>query len=388
MKKLHLILISKFFFQIILLTAQNHQIGISTKTYTDVNRNNRQVKAEIYYPALTAGTNTTPANAAFPFIVFGHGFVMTYTAYENLTAEWVPKGYIVVFANTETGFSPNHGEFGKDLSFLVNELLADNNNQNFILYNKIEPSAAIIGHSMGGGSSILAAENNTVIKTVIGMAPAETNPSAVTAAANVSVPALILSGEKDGVTPPAQHHLPIYNALGSSCKTFINIKGGAHCYFAKSNFNCDLGEATSSPGISITRQQQQQVVYDFVTPWLNYFLKNDANAFAEFTDSLNQSSRITFLQQCSISGLWQADYASSISLYPNPAAEKIHIRASTSTQPLIAVYTAEGKKIPVACAYANGCLTCDVSSLKQGVYYLSAQTAETPPNMVKFIKLP
>lgn len=310
--------------------SQSFQVGITSKTYTDVNRNNRQVKAEIYYPALSAGNNTSPANGKFPFIVFGHGFVMTYTAYENLSSEWVPKGYILVFANTETGFSPNHEEFGKDLIFLVNSFLLDNSNNAFILYNKIDSASAIMGHSMGGGCSILAAANNNSIKTVIGFAPAETNPSAITAAANVTVPALILSGEKDGVTPPAQHHLPIYNALASVCKTFITIKGGAHCYFAKPNFNCDFGETTSSPGISITRQEQQQVTYDFVGLWLNYFLKNDANSFTAFLDSLQQSNRITYQNSCVIPNAAEEDYLQKMEfeIFPNPASDYLSVTSN------------------------------------------------------------
>ena len=68
----------------------------------------------------------------------------------------------------------------------------------------------------------------------------------------MSVPfALIFSGTADGVTPAAEHHTPIYNGLASSCKNFVNITGGGHCYYAQTNFNCDFGESTSSPNISI-----------------------------------------------------------------------------------------------------------------------------------------
>ena len=42
-----------------------------------------------------------------------------------------------------------------------------------------------MGHSMGGGAAFLASANNTAIETVIGLAPAETTPSAEAAAASV-----------------------------------------------------------------------------------------------------------------------------------------------------------------------------------------------------------
>ena len=76
---------------------------------------------------------------------------------------------------------------------------------------------------------MLAAANNANISGIVGLAPAETNPSAIGVCANISVPALIFSGSSDGVTPPAEHHLPIYQGIASSCKSFVSITGGAHC---------------------------------------------------------------------------------------------------------------------------------------------------------------
>jgi len=139
---------------------------------------------------------------------------------------------------------------------------------------------------MGGGSTFLAAENNTTIETIIGLAPAETNPSAIAAAPQVMVPTLVLSGAQDGVTPPIDNHIPMYNDANTDTKVFVNIVGGAHCYFANTNFNCDFGEATSSNGISISRADQQQLTYNWLNPWLDYHLKEDCSAWAALTDSL------------------------------------------------------------------------------------------------------
>ena len=46
-------------------------------------------------------------------------------------------------------------------------------------------------------------------------------------------------------------------------------------FFANTNFNCDTGEAFSSTGISITREEQQQTASDYYLPWLNGYLKNN-----------------------------------------------------------------------------------------------------------------
>jgi len=275
-----------------------HQIGHTTITFNDPLRAGgfgsgggpgRQIQTEIYYPASTAGNNVALASGEFPIIVFGHGFVMAWDAYSNIWQHYVPMGYILAFPRTEGDFSPSHNDFGLDLVVVEERLQMLNNDNASIFHQGINGNSAIMGHSMGGGASIIAAANTTSIKTVVGLAPAETNPSAISAAGSINVPALIFSGGQDGVTPAAEHHLPIYNALQSDCKSFVNIVGGAHCYFANSNFNCDFGESTASSGISITRATQQQLTYSVLDNWFEYLLKDNCIAYNTFLNSLEAS---------------------------------------------------------------------------------------------------
>lgn len=276
-----------------------YTVGTFTKTYTDPARGNRSIPTEVFYP-MSGGA---PATGSFPVIVFGHGFAMGYDAYQNLWEYWVPRGYIMAFPKTEGSLfpAPSHSAFGADLAFLVGAIQAENSNASSALNGRVANATALMGHSMGGGSSFLGASGNASIRTVVGLAPAETNPSAITAAAQVSVPVMVLSGERDGVTPPANHHLPMYNGVPGSVarKAYVSILGGAHCYFANSNFACDFGESTSSTGISITRAQQHQTTFDYVTPWLDYHLKGDCAAYERLLDSLNGSStRVAVQHTC------------------------------------------------------------------------------------------
>lgn len=284
-----------------------YQIGHFNVTFQDPDRGNRNIETEIYYPSVSTGNNTPISSGQFPVIVFGHGFVMAWDAYENIWEEIVSKGYIMVFPRTEGSiFSTDHQQFGWDLQFLVTKLQNEGNNSSSPLFNGVGNNTALMGHSMGGGASFLAADSlcengNGQLKTIIGLAPAESNSngvSSINSASNVSVPALIFSGSQDGVTPPIDHHLPIYNSLSSDCKAFISIIGGGHCYFANSNFNCDFGESTSSTGISITRAEQHDVTFDFLNLWLDYTLKNGCADFNAFQDSLANSNRITKEQTC------------------------------------------------------------------------------------------
>jgi dienelactone hydrolase len=278
-------------------------VGHTTITFNDPARTGgtgtgggpgRQIQTEIYYPSATTGDNLPVSNGSFPVITFGHGFAMAWDAYQNIWEDLVDEGYILAFPRTEGSIfpSPVHADFGLDLAQVSNKILALNSTAGSIFENKINGNAAIMGHSMGGGATFLAAANNANIKTIVGLAPAETNPSSIAAAANVSVPTLVFSGAEDGVTPPASNHIPMYDAVSGSCKYFISILGGAHCYFANTNFNCDFGEATSSPGISIQRAVQQQVLTDYVLPWFDYYLKENCAAWNTFISLQTTDTRI------------------------------------------------------------------------------------------------
>jgi pimeloyl-ACP methyl ester carboxylesterase len=270
-----------------------YQVGHTTITFNDPARTGgfgsgggagRQIQTEVYYPATLAGDNVAVALGQFPVITFGHGFAMSWDAYTNIWQHYVARGFIMAFPRTEGSLipSPSHGDFGTDLKQVSDKMLALNSNSSSIFNGKIMQKAAIMGHSMGGGASFLAASNNLNIETVIGLAPAETTPSAIAAAPNVTVPALIFSGSADGVTPPVDHHIPIYQGLTSTCKSFVSITGGAHCYYANTNFNCDFGESTSSPNISITRDAQQIATYTILDPWLDFKLKGICDSYAAF----------------------------------------------------------------------------------------------------------
>lgn len=320
MKHLLILLAASLTFQ----ASAQFQIGHTTITFNDPARTGgfgsgggagRQIQTEIYYPATVAGNNVTAATGEFPVIVFGHGFAMSWDAYQNIWEHYAPLGYILAFPRTEGSLipSPSHSEFGQDLRLVEQRMQSENNLASSLLYQKIHPNSAIIGHSMGGGATILAGENNNNIKTIVGLAPAETTPSAITAAVNVSVPSLIFSGGQDGVTPAVDHHIPIYTNLGSACKSFVNVVGGAHCYFANSNFNCDFGESSSSTGISISRAEQQSRTFSLLDPWLEYTLKENCSAYNTFLNLSSATPTILLTQTtCSVNPIPSINEAAGV----------------------------------------------------------------------------
>ena len=276
--------------------GQNFPIGSRNITYIDASRNNRQIACQVYYPATVAGADQPVANGQFPVVVFGHGFVMAVSSYQNWWEQIVPRGYIMILPTTEGGLPPNHGNFGLDLKFVSDEMVAAGASQGGFWSGKVTDRICIMGHSMGAGATVLAAANNPTITCLVTLAAAETNPSAQAASANITVPALMLYGTSDNVTPEADHGLPMFNNMASSCKNYVRIANGSHCYFANYNFNCALGEAI--PG-SLSREQQLSKSYALINPWLDYFLKDDCGAWVTLQSGLGGGvSGITVTNSC------------------------------------------------------------------------------------------
>ncbi|MBD3170717.1 MAG: T9SS type A sorting domain-containing protein [candidate division Zixibacteria bacterium] len=276
------------------------EIGHRTVTYTDPDRNNREILTELYYPADTGGENVPvadPGPDGFPVISFGHGFLMVWSAYENIWSAVVPNGYIMAFPRTEGDLSPDHLALGLDLAFLIEKLQAEGANPASPFYNKVGTTSAVMGHSMGGGASYLAAESKPDITTIATLAAAETNPSAIQAAANIDMPSLMFAGDDDCVTPPEDHQIPIHNALASDCKTLLEIYGASHCQFANYNFNCSLGEIFC-PSPDLNRQQQHDIVNQYLLPYLDYRLKGSGDSWNEFQYIMLTANNADYRQTC------------------------------------------------------------------------------------------
>ena len=369
------------------LFAQPFQVGHTTITLIDSSRNNRNIPTEIYYPADVAGNNlpvTTANNDKFPVLSFGHGFVMTWDAYQNIWDALVPEGFIIAFPKTETGFAPSHTEFGKDIAFVISELNKLGQNNSSLFYNRIDSMNCVMGHSMGGGAAFLAAQFSSSVKTLATLAPAETNPSAIQAATSLSIPSLILAGGNDCVTPPPANQIPMYDSLQSICKTFLSINGGSHCQMADNNFLCSFGEATCTPQPSITRAEQHIVINRYLLPWLNYELKGNCISGLQFDSLITVDTSIVFQKSCVLCNnvtIYENTPSFNFEIFPNPFNDKIFIQFNQTANEIgiIDLYAMNGNKIlsqPFSNIKAHEMLKLNLrENLPVGIYLLKVTIA-------------
>jgi predicted dienelactone hydrolase len=377
---------------ILLLFALNlmaqFPIGSRTVSYTDPSRSNRTVGAEIYYPATSAGANTTVAIGEFPVLAFGHGFVMSVSAYDLIWQRIVPEGYIMILPTTEGAITPSHSNFGRDLAFLISKLRDENLNATSPFFGKIAATSAVMGHSMGGGSSFLAAEFDNSITAIATLAPANTNPPSISAATNVTIPALVFSGANDCVTPAADHQIPMYDSLASNCKTYISIDGASHCQFANSNFFCSTGEATCQPAATISRTAQLNTVFTYLLPWLDYQLKADTASGNTFQTLLLGSSGISYEQNCSLTTVSGMEELSSnaFSLLLQQSADFAILKSSNNDEFSIMLTDLSGRTLQRSDITGSFEYNLDLANLNKGFYFLSVQVKGKTESVFKIVR--
>ena len=123
-------------------------------------------------------------------------------------------------------------------------LKAENANPDSPIRGKLDTSnIGIMGHSLGGGASLRAAEAlGTQIKAVIPLTPycCELGQSFAGNLSGVDVPTLIVASAEDTIAPPATHARLLYDAINdATSKVYLEFATGDH--MLPSNSGQDLG---------------------------------------------------------------------------------------------------------------------------------------------------
>ena len=236
-----------------------------------VQRGNRTLDCRLYYPASTAGRNTAVLTgsgiAPFPMVAFGHGFFMQTSYYISYYEHLASHGYITIapqFPDTQ------HDELALDLIACLDELRRAGTDPAHFLHGAVDTAkAAVSGHSMGGGASLLAASHDSRILVAAPMCPAETTPSVIGRMRQIAGAVCIIAGSADGITPVSVHQQPMYNA-SLPFKSLAVLQGGNHTRCMDvSAFDW------TDPNGAMTRAQQQALTRRFMTAAFDYHLKAD-----------------------------------------------------------------------------------------------------------------
>lgn len=108
----------------------------------------------------------------------------------------------------------------------------------------------VMGHSMGGGASLSAANKRPALQAAIPLAGWHTTKNW----SNVRTPTMIIGAQNDSIAPNSSHSIPFYDSLSSSLpKAFLELRGASH-------------NTTNSPNTTAAR---------FAISWLKRFIDDD-----------------------------------------------------------------------------------------------------------------
>jgi predicted dienelactone hydrolase len=326
----------------------DYPVGTSDVTFVDPDRAGRSVPCDLYYPAQSAGQDAPvadPPATGFAAVAFGHGFQIPASAYAWVAGRLAAIGCVVAVPRTETSLFPDHNQFGLDLAFVTRALRDEGAEPASPFYGRMGSRTLVMGHSMGGGCSVLAAASDPSITAVANFAAAETNPSAIAACSTIDRPALLFAGTNDCVTPPADHQVPMYTAL-AGWRTLVTINGASHCQFNAYSFLCDLGESCNA---TISAQVQQDLVWLLLEPWTRYLLFLDPAAAQEYQALLAAGTGWTYQQSGQPTAVHTPSRvpAGRIAVHPNPFTSTLMLNVDIAAggPARVAIYDVAGRRV-------------------------------------------
>lgn len=216
-------------------------------------------------PEFGAATLYFPANKGDDFggVVVSPGF---YEQQENM--QWwgnhlASHGYAVLTIDTNA-LTDDPSMRADALMAGVELLRAENTRMGSTLRGKIlTDRMAVMGHSMGGGGTLLAAnEHSDELKAIIPFTPWQPNADF----SSVSVPTLLIAGEIDRIAPNAEHSRPHYESLADDLtKMYLEVKGGNH-FIA----NSEVENERLNPNMDV-----HDLVGTMAVAWLKLFVDED-----------------------------------------------------------------------------------------------------------------
>ncbi len=161
---------------------------------------------------------------------------------------WGPRlashGFVVIVMDPNSVYDqpPSRAD---QLMACQDELVAQNNDPSSPIYGLVDSTRmGLMGHSMGGGGTLIATEDNASnsnLKAAIPLAPWNLLSSNFS---DINAATLVVACELDLIAPVAQHARPFYDSISDNVpKAFLEINGGDHlCVMNGDQFEDILGK--------------------------------------------------------------------------------------------------------------------------------------------------
>lgn len=178
-------------------------------------------------PGMVFAPTTGPR---LPAVVFAPGWLQPVGRYANTLRYLASWGFIAAAPQVGRGPVPSHSGMALDLSRTLAQLAQAKLGGGRVTVDRNR--MALVGHGIGGGAAVLAAAQDSSVRAVATVTAAQTSPSAVLAAGEVTVPGLHMVGDKDDMSPAKENGERIARAWAGPVQLRI-IKGAKHLSLAE-----------------------------------------------------------------------------------------------------------------------------------------------------------
>jgi dienelactone hydrolase len=192
----------------------------------------------VYYPNDTS-------QGTFGAVAISPGFTEAQLAISWLGPRLASQGFVVITIDTLSTLDFPDARADQLLAAL-DYLTNTSSVRNRIDRNRL----GVMGHSMGGGASLSAANKRPALQAAIPLAGWHTTKNW----SNVRTPTMVIGAQNDAIAPNADHSIPFYNSLPPTLpKAFLELRGASH-------------NTTNSPNTTTAR---------FAISWLKRFIDDD-----------------------------------------------------------------------------------------------------------------
>jgi len=269
----------------------SYKIGTYDTSFSTTHGNNA---ATVYYPATAAGANTTPnaSGAPYPIVAVSPGLGSNKEWNKWIGQHLSTHGYIVLVLSVPNGFDPSTVQQQDGLVGALDKLTSENGNASSRIYSLADVGKrVVIGHSLGAmGSLAVAGRNGIDLDAVIALAPGAVSTTALN---NITAPTQIQSASEDCITRPAAAQTA-YNNVGAAFKQIFFVTGGNHVGFNDEGSLAETGGdflIDCDNTVDVT-DVQQRLSRRFMTAWLNYFVKGQAQ-YATYISGAQAQADVT-----------------------------------------------------------------------------------------------
>jgi predicted dienelactone hydrolase len=180
---------------------------------------------DIYFPTDTsAGT--------FGAVAMAPGFTASRSSLAWLAPRLASQGFVVFNIDTLTT-SDQPASRGRQLLAALDFLTRTSSVRSRIDTTRL----AVMGHSMGGGGTLEAANSRPSLQAAIPLTPWDLNRNF----AGLKVPTMIIGGQADTIAPVNVHSIPFFTSMPSTLeKSYLELAGASH--FAPNIPNTTIAE--------------------------------------------------------------------------------------------------------------------------------------------------